>query len=65
MPFLQEFLLIFIVALSIVLVFNRIKIPSIIGLLTAGVVIGPSALGVIKDPDIVEACDPMEASDVS
>ncbi len=55
MPFLQEFLLIFVVALSIVLVFNRIRIPSIIGLLTAGVVIGPSALGVINDPETVEA----------
>lgn len=53
-PFLKEFLLIFIVALFTVLIFNRLKIPSIVGLLTAGVLIGPSTLKIIEDPKLVE-----------
>lgn len=53
-PFLKEFLLIFIVALLTVLVFNRLKIPSIVGLLTTGVLIGPSTLKIIEDPKLVE-----------
>jgi CPA2 family monovalent cation:H+ antiporter-2 len=53
-PFVKEFLLIFIIALFTVLIFNRLKIPSIVGLLTAGILMGPSALKVIEDPHVVE-----------
>lgn len=53
-PFLKEFLLILVVALLTVVLFHRLRIPSIVGLLTAGVLIGPSALRIIEDPQMVE-----------
>jgi len=42
------------VALVAVILLQRFKIPSIIGFLTAGVVVGPYSLGLIKDTDQVE-----------
>jgi monovalent cation:H+ antiporter-2, CPA2 family len=53
-PFLKEFLLILIIALFTALLFNRLKIPSIVGLLVAGILIGPAGLGIISDPKEVE-----------
>lgn len=54
MPLFTDFLLIFIIALLIVLLFHRLKIPSTLGLLTTGVLIGPSAFGIMEDPKAVE-----------
>ncbi len=53
-PLLDELLLILVVALSTVLLFHRAGIPSTVGLLAAGVIIGPSVLGVMDDPRTAE-----------
>lgn len=47
---LQIFLAVIAVALFIVPVFERIRVTQVVGYLVAGVLLGPSALGVIADP---------------
>jgi CPA2 family monovalent cation:H+ antiporter-2 len=44
---LADFLMIFGVAIAVVWFFHRIKIPSLVGFLAAGVLIGPGGLGLI------------------
>ncbi|MGM0556359.1 MAG: cation:proton antiporter [Myxococcota bacterium] len=44
---LAEFLMIFGVAIVVVWLFHRIKLPSLVGFLAAGVLIGPGGLGLI------------------
>ncbi len=50
----QDLTLLLIVSLPINLLFHKIKWPSIMGYLVAGVLIGPHALGLISDPESVE-----------
>jgi len=45
--------LIFIVSATVVFLFNKIKIPGIIGLLFSGLLLGPDGFKVIKDYDLV------------
>ena len=45
----MQITLIFIVAALVVYVFNLIKIPSVVGLLFSGIVMGPSLLSIISD----------------
>ncbi|MDW7999254.1 MAG: monovalent cation:proton antiporter-2 (CPA2) family protein, partial [Thermodesulfovibrio sp.] len=52
--FLQAILIIFGISGAIIYLLGRIKIPSIVGFLIAGTVIGPYGLGLIKDPHEVE-----------
>jgi len=49
--FLTEFLLILIVATVVAVVFDRFRIPTILGFLLAGVLVGPSGLALIVDSD--------------
>src|SRR5262245_4184052 len=49
MHFLRDLLIAFAVAGGVVLLFNRIRIPSVVGLLTAGIVVGPHGLGLIRE----------------
>ena len=50
MDFLQEVFVFLVAALIAVPLLNRLGLSSVIGYLVAGIVIGPSALGLIKDP---------------
>lgn len=47
-PLLNDIAVIFILAIFVIYVFNKIHIPSIIGFLLTGVIAGPYALGLVK-----------------
>ena len=51
MEFLQELSVFLVAALAVVPLLNRLGLSSVIGYLVAGVVIGPSVLGLIDDAD--------------
>jgi CPA2 family monovalent cation:H+ antiporter-2 len=51
---LRDVLIIFAVAIPIVLVAHRLNLPSIVGFLLTGIVIGPEGLGFISDPQRIE-----------
>jgi CPA2 family monovalent cation:H+ antiporter-2 len=53
-PFLPELLTIFALAVVVVLVCHRFRIPSIVGLLLTGVVAGPYGLGLVRASQEVE-----------
>ncbi len=52
--FLPEFLLVLVVALAVVLVFARLRQPTLLGFLASGLFIGPHGLGLIGDAQRVE-----------
>jgi CPA2 family monovalent cation:H+ antiporter-2 len=54
-PFLAESAAIVIAAAAIALLSYRVGLVPIVGFLLAGVVIGPHALGLVDDPDLVNA----------
>jgi K+:H+ antiporter len=45
---LEELLIVLAVTISIVYVFQKLRVPAIVGFLLAGVIIGPSGWGLIK-----------------
>ncbi len=47
--FLTEFLIILIIATFVAVVFDRARLPSVLGFLLTGVVIGPQGLGLLSD----------------
>jgi CPA2 family monovalent cation:H+ antiporter-2 len=51
---LQDLTLLLLVSLPINIFFHRIKLPSIMGFLIAGILIGPNSLGLIGDTKTVE-----------
>lgn len=51
---LQDLLVIFGVSLAVVLIFHRIKQPPIVGFIVSGIILGPSALGLIKSLETVK-----------
>ncbi|GBD27130.1 Glutathione-regulated potassium-efflux system protein KefC [bacterium HR30] len=53
--FLADFVLILAVALSIAVVFTRLELPSLVGFLLAGAVIGPHGIGLIDQSETVSA----------
>jgi CPA2 family monovalent cation:H+ antiporter-2 len=50
---LTDLLILFTVAGVVVYVFQRVRLPSIVGLLTAGVLVGPHQLGWVSEPETV------------
>lgn len=52
--FLKSLVIIFGVSAVVVFLLNRVKIPSIVGFLLAGVLVGPHGVGVIKDAHSIE-----------
>ncbi len=52
--FIREIIIILIVSIPIVFLFNRIRIPSIVGFLIAGMIIGPSGFKLIADIETIE-----------
>lgn len=52
--FLRSLVIIFGISASMIFLLQRLKIPSIVGFLVAGLIIGPHGIGIIKDPHSVE-----------
>ncbi len=52
--FLQTLVIIFGISALVVFVLNRIKVPSIVGFLVAGMLVGPHGLGLVRDIHEVE-----------
>jgi CPA2 family monovalent cation:H+ antiporter-2 len=52
--FLSDLVIVFAVAAAVLFVVGRLKLPSVVGLLVAGVVVGPYGLSLISDVAIVE-----------
>ena len=48
---LADFVLILVVALGVAWLFSRLKLPTIVGFLAAGVILGPGVTGIVADPD--------------
>ena len=47
--------IIFGISAATVFLLNKIRVPSVIGFLIAGILIGPHSLSIIKDMDVIEA----------
>ncbi len=54
LEFLESIEIIFIASALVVFLLYKLKIPSLVGFLVAGVIIGPHGLGVIKDTHSIE-----------
>ncbi len=53
LPFLNELVALFLVSVGIAYICYRLKLVPIVGFLIAGVVIGPNALGLVPDQELV------------
>lgn len=53
--FLRDFVVVFGAAIVITFLFHHLRIAPIVGYLIAGVLLGPSLLGVVKDAALIEA----------
>ncbi|MAL16675.1 MAG: sodium:proton exchanger [Balneola sp.] len=54
LPFLNEIVALFMVSVLIAYICYRIKLVPIAGFLIAGVIIGPNALGIVQDQELVD-----------
>lgn len=52
--FLADLVVVFAVATAVVFVFGRVRVPSVVGLLVAGVLVGPYGLSLVSDVAVVE-----------
>lgn len=55
MSLLSELVIVFAISVGVLLVSNRLKVPSIVGLLFTGILVGPSVFAVIPESASVEA----------
>ena len=55
MNFLPDLVLLITVAILIIVIFQRFKIPSVIGLILTGVVLGPSGFRIVDDMDVINS----------
>ncbi len=51
---LTDIIIVMIVAVGVTLLFGRVRLPALVGLFVAGVLIGPNAFGLVKSPESVE-----------
>lgn len=49
-----SFLIVFLISIPVGFLANRLKVPSVVSFLITGVLIGPSGLGLLKDPRVIE-----------
>jgi CPA2 family monovalent cation:H+ antiporter-2 len=52
--FLREFLIIFAVSTAVTLAFRLVKLPSIVGFIISGVIVGPSGFGFISETQTIQ-----------
>ena len=50
----KDIVLILLLSIPVIVIFNKIQLPSIVGFLIAGIILGPSALKIISNPDQIE-----------
>jgi CPA2 family monovalent cation:H+ antiporter-2 len=50
----KDIVLILLVSIPIIGIFNRIQLPSIVGFLIAGIILGPSVLKIISNPEQIQ-----------
>lgn len=55
MNFLPDLVLLISVAIVIIIIFQKFKIPSVIGLILTGVLLGPSGFKIVDDMDIISS----------
>ncbi|HEY7543635.1 MAG TPA: cation:proton antiporter, partial [Blastocatellia bacterium] len=53
-PLFEDLLILLLCSVPVVFLFNRLRLPAIIGFIITGVVIGPSGLGLIRDAAAIE-----------
>jgi monovalent cation:H+ antiporter-2, CPA2 family len=53
-PLFADLLVLLLVSVPIAFICHRLRLPMMVGFMITGVLIGPSALGLIKDPDAIE-----------
>ncbi len=53
-PLLQDLLVLLLASVPIAFIFHRLRLPTIVGFMITGIVIGPHALGLIKDVQAIE-----------
>jgi len=51
---LKELLIVLTATIAIVFVFQKLRLPTIVGFLLAGVIVGPDGLGLIRDVHEIE-----------
>ena len=54
-PVLRDLVILVAVAIPVVIIAQRLRIPTVVGFLLTGIVIGPHALGLVGQPDNVSA----------
>jgi monovalent cation:H+ antiporter-2, CPA2 family len=54
LPLLQDLLLLLLASVPIAFIFNRLRLPTIVGFMITGVLIGPYGLGLIRDAHAIE-----------
>jgi len=50
----KDIVLILLLSIPVIVIFNKMQLPSIVGFLIAGIILGPSVLKVISNPDQIE-----------
>ena len=53
-PLLQDLLVLLLASVPIAFIFHRLRLPTIVGFMITGVLIGPHSLGLIKDVQAIE-----------
>ena len=53
-PFLYEFVILFLLSIVVTIVCNRLKLPATVGFLLTGVLCGPSLLGVVSNNEAID-----------
>ena len=53
-PLLQDLLVLLLASVPIAFIFHRLRLPTIVGFMITGVLIGPHALGLIKDDEAIK-----------
>lgn len=56
-PLLQDLLVLLLASVPIAFIFHRLRLPTIVGFMITGVLIGPHALGLIKDVEAIEVAE--------
>lgn len=54
MPIIRDIVIIFALSIGILLISHRLRLPSVVGFLITGIVVGPHALGMVKEIADVE-----------
>jgi len=50
----KDIVLILLVSIPVIIIFNKMQLPSIVGFLIAGIILGPSVLKIISNPEQIE-----------